>query len=136
MAAAIRTMQIYLSQPVIEHLHRQGERLRAGIQEVARARGVERHVAVLGRACNLSYSTLDANGVPSQAFRALFLQETIRRGVIMPSLVVSYSHGDEDVERTIEAVDGALETYARALADGVERHLVGPPTRHVFDRRF
>jgi glutamate-1-semialdehyde 2,1-aminomutase len=50
--------------------------------------------------------------------------------------VVSYSHGDEDVERTIEAVDGALETYARALADGVERHLVGPPTRHVFDRRF
>jgi glutamate-1-semialdehyde 2,1-aminomutase len=136
MAAAIRTMQIYLSQPVIEHLHRQGERLRAGIQEVARARGVERHVAVLGRACNLFYSTLDATGVPSQAFRALFLQETIRRGVIMPSLVVSYSHGDEDVERTIEAVDGALETYSRALADGVERHLVGPPTRHVFDRRF
>ena len=54
----------------------------------------------------------------------------------MPSLVVSYSHQDDDVDRTIAAVDGALEVYARALEDGVEGLLVGPPTRHVFDRRW
>jgi glutamate-1-semialdehyde 2,1-aminomutase len=136
LAAATRTMQIYRSEPVVEHLHRQGERLRAGIDSAARARGLERHFGVLGRACNLFYSTLDAAGNPSQAFRALFLQETIRRGVLMPSLVVSYSHDDGDVDRTIAAVDGALEIYARALEDGVERHLVGSPTRHVFDRRW
>jgi glutamate-1-semialdehyde 2,1-aminomutase len=136
LAAAIRTMQIYRAEPVVEHLHRQGERLRAGIEAVTRARGLERHVAVVGRACNLLYSTLDREGMPSQAFRTLFLQETIRRGVIMPSLIVSYSHRDEDVERTVAAVDGALEVYATALEDGVERYLVGPPTRHVFDRRW
>jgi glutamate-1-semialdehyde 2,1-aminomutase len=136
LAAAIRTMQVYRTEPVVEHLHRQGERLRAGIEGVTRARGLHRHFTVLGRACNLLYSTLDAEGQPSQAFRALFLQETIRRGVLMPSLVVAYSHADEDVERTIEAVDGALEVYGRALEDGVARHLVGAPTRHVFDRSW
>lgn len=136
LAAAIRTMKVYREEPVIEHLHRQGERLRTGLEVVARARGLEKHFGVLGRACNLLYSTLDSEGQPSQAFRALFLQETIRRGVIMPSLVVSYSHRDEDVDRTIAAVDGALEVYARALEDGVDKYLVGPPTRHVFDRRW
>jgi glutamate-1-semialdehyde 2,1-aminomutase len=136
LAAAIQTMQIYRSEPVVEHLHRQGERLRVGVEAVVRARGLERHVKVLGRSCNLLYATLGTDERPSQAFRTLFLQETIRRGVLMPSLVVSYAHRDEDVGRTIEAVDGALEVYERALEDGVERHLVGPPSRHVFDRRW
>ena len=59
----------------------------------------------------------------------------IRRGVLAPSFVVSYSHSDEDIDRTIEAVDGALGVYARALSDGVEKFLVGRPSRTVFDRR-
>jgi glutamate-1-semialdehyde 2,1-aminomutase len=136
LAAAIRTMQVYRAEPVVEHLHRQGERLAAGIRAIARSHGLERHVGLAGRPCNLLYSTLGPDGEPSQAFRALFLQETIRRGVIMPSLIVSYSHAVADIERTLEAVEGALVVYARALEDGVERHLVGPPTRQVFDRRF
>jgi glutamate-1-semialdehyde 2,1-aminomutase len=136
LAAAVATMRVYREQPVVEHLHRQGERLRRGLEAVAASRGVSRHFKVLGRACNLLYATLDPDGQPSQAYRTLFLQETIRRGVIMPSLVVSYSHADPDIDRTIEAVDGALEVYARALHDGAERHLQGAPSRHVFDRRW
>jgi glutamate-1-semialdehyde 2,1-aminomutase len=136
MAAAIRTMQIYRSEPVIEHLHRAGERLAAGLRDVARERGLGGHFQVVGRHCNLLYTTLGPDGRPSQAFRTLFLQETIRRGILMPSLVVSYSHRAADIERTIEAVDGALEIYGRALEDGVEKHLVGAPTRVVFDRRW
>jgi glutamate-1-semialdehyde 2,1-aminomutase len=88
----------------------------------------------MGRPCNLLFATRGPDGKPSQALRTLFLQETIRRGVIMPSLVVSYSHQDADIDRTVEAIDGALEVYARALADGVESYLVGPPSRTVFDR--
>ena len=53
----------------------------------------------------------------------------------MPSLVVSYSHTDADIDATVEAIDGALAVYARALEDGPERHLVGPPSQIVY-RRF
>ncbi|MDZ4366110.1 MAG: hypothetical protein U0987_03630 [Afipia sp.] len=57
------------------------------------------------------------------------MQETIRRGVIAPSLVVSYSHTDDDIDRTIEAIDGALHVYRRALEDGPEGYLVGRAVR-------
>ena len=89
---------------------------------------------ITGRPCCLLYGTLDRDGKPSQAYRSLFLQETIKRGVIMPSLVVCYSHTDADIDETIEAIDGALEVYARALEDGVERYLTGRPSQMVYRR--
>jgi glutamate-1-semialdehyde 2,1-aminomutase len=135
LAAAIAAMRVYRREPVVAHLERQGTRLAAGVRDLAKGHGVERHVEVVGRPCNLSFATLGPDGAPSQAFRALFLQELIARGVLAPSFVLSYSHRDEDVDRTLEAVDGALAVYQRALeAGGVERFLDGPPTRVVFRR--
>jgi glutamate-1-semialdehyde 2,1-aminomutase len=135
LAAAIRTMEIYKSEPVVEHLYRQGERLKAGFMQAVRRHGLERYVELFGRPCNLFFGTKGPDNLPSQAFRTLFLQETIRRGVLMPSLVVSYSHSDDDIDRTVAAIDGALEIYARAFEDGVEKHLVGRPSTVVFGRR-
>lgn len=135
LAAAIATMAVYRAEPVVEHLHRQGERLSQGLKQSAARHGLERHFELSGRACNLLYGTKGPDGKPSQAFRTLFLQETIRRGVLMPSLVVSYSHSDEDIDKTIDAVNRSLAVYARALEDGVARHLIGPASRTVFDRR-
>jgi glutamate-1-semialdehyde 2,1-aminomutase len=135
LAAAIANMRVYRDEPVIEHLRRQGDKLREGIGEVARRHGVDGHFKVLGRSCCLAFACLDPEGRPSQAYRTLFLQEAIRRGVLMPSLVVSYTHDDEAVSRTVEAVDGALAVYAKALDSGTERFLVGRPSQVVF-RRF
>jgi glutamate-1-semialdehyde 2,1-aminomutase len=130
--AAIATMRIYRDEPVIAHLFRQGERLRSGLTQCIARRGLNAHVQVRGLPCCLAYATLDNSLAPSQAFRTLFLQETIRRGVLIPSLVVGYSHTDEDVDRTIEAVDGALEVYSKALDDGVKKHLYGRPSQIVY----
>jgi len=135
LAAASATIRIYRDEPVIEHLYRIGERLKAGLDEVIARQGLQAQVSVMGRPCCLLFATRDAEGKPSQGFRSLFLQETIKRGIIAPSLAVSYAHTDEDVERTVEAVDGALRIYARALTDGYERHLVGRPSQ-VVQRRF
>jgi glutamate-1-semialdehyde 2,1-aminomutase len=134
LAAAIATMQIYQSEPVIEHLERQGERLRSLTQEVIRRHGLEAYVGVAGRESCLLYWTRNLDGKPSQAMRTLFLQETIRRGVLMPSLVVSYTHDDEDIERTVAAIDGALGVYRQALDGGVERFLIGRPSEPVMRR--
>jgi glutamate-1-semialdehyde 2,1-aminomutase len=46
--------------------------------------------------------------------------------------VVSYSHQDDDIDETVEAFDGAMEVYARALNDGAERYLVGRPSQTVY----
>jgi glutamate-1-semialdehyde 2,1-aminomutase len=135
LAAAIAAMRVYKSEPVVEHLHRQGARLAAGFTALAAAHGVGDFVRVAGRPCNLVFATLDPDGTPCQGFRALFLQELIARGVLAPSLVISYAHREADVDRTLEAVDGALAVYRRALdAGGAEGFLDGPPTKLVFRR--
>jgi glutamate-1-semialdehyde 2,1-aminomutase len=135
-AAAIATMEVYRTEPVVEHLHRAGARLAEGVRQASARHGLSDHVGPIGRPCNLFFYTRDPEGKPSQPFRTLFMQELIRRGVLGPSFVVSYSHQDEDIDRTIDAVDGALGVYARAMAAGtVDGLLVGPPTRPVFGRR-
>lgn len=53
----------------------------------------------------------------------------------MPSLVVSYTHSDTDIARTVDAIDGALSVYVRALNDGVDNYLTGRPSQVVY-RRF
>jgi glutamate-1-semialdehyde 2,1-aminomutase len=134
LAAAIATMKVYDREDVTGQLHRVGTRLSERMREVVRQRGLEDFIRVVGKPCCLFYETLDRDGQRSQAFRTLFLQETIRRGILAPSLVVSYSHTAADVDATVEAVDGALAVYARALAEGVGHHLVGRPSELVYRR--
>jgi glutamate-1-semialdehyde 2,1-aminomutase len=132
LAAALATMEIYEREDVVGHLYRHGQKLAEGLNDAARELGIADYFHVLGRPSNLVYATRDPSGAPSQQYRTLFLQEIIKRGVLAPSFVISYSHGDEEVERTVEAVRAALTVYRDALEDGVDRYLVGRPVQPVF----
>ena len=135
LAAALATVKICLREDVTGAMHRMGARLRAGLESAARRAGVFEQIPILGRDCNLVFGTRDSLGKPSQAFRALFMQECIRRGVLAPSLVVNYAHREEDIDQTIERMGEAMEVYRKALEDGVEGRLAGEPTRPVFRPR-
>ncbi len=129
LAAAIETMRIYAEGGVTERLHRQGARLREGVEDVADVLGVANHFQVLGRDCNLVFATRDPQGQPSQGYRTLFLQELVRRGVLAPSFVVSAAHDDDAIDETIEVVADALAVYRDALDGGLERFLHGRPVQ-------
>jgi glutamate-1-semialdehyde 2,1-aminomutase len=135
LAAALATLGIYATEPVVEQLHERGARLRKGIEDVVQDLGLSQHFELAGRDCNLIYISRDADGQPSPAFRTLFLQEMVARGFLAPSFVVSRAHGDDEIDRTVQAVGEALRIYAQALDDGVERHLASPPVKAVY-RRF
>ncbi|MCP4943823.1 MAG: glutamate-1-semialdehyde 2,1-aminomutase [Planctomycetaceae bacterium] len=132
MAAGIATMRYYQNHPVIETLERQGTRLAKGLDEVISENGVEDYVSVIGKPCNLVFGTRDAEGKPSQGFRCLLMQELIKRGVLGPSLVISYSHSDADVDHTIEAFRQALQIYRQALSAGYQQFLVGRESQTVY----
>jgi len=134
LAAAIATMSVYRAAPVVERLHELGDRLRVGFSQVVARHRMEQNITLAGRSCNLLFGT-KVDERPSQPLRTLFLQELIRRGVLAPSFVVCYSHSNDDIERTLEAIDGALGVCVRGLNDGIEQYLVGPASRTVFDRR-
>jgi glutamate-1-semialdehyde 2,1-aminomutase len=135
LAAACEVIRIYQEQPVVETLWRQGQRLADGVRRVVASAGLDGYFDVVGRPCHLVYVARDAQHQPSQAFRTLFLRETLRRGLLMPSMVVSYAHDDAVIDSTIERVSEALATYKRALEDGIERFLPGRPAQPVM-RRF
>ena len=118
LAAALEAMRTYQQQPVVEHLYRQGNRLANGINRAIAENGLQDYFQVVGKPCNLIYVTRDQEKNRSQAFRTLFLQETIKRGIIAPSLVVSFSHTDNDIDKTIEAIGESLNVYRKALAEG------------------
>ncbi len=135
LAAAIATMDIYEQEDVVKHLYQQGKRLIQGIDQAIRANQLEGYFSLAGKACNLIYITRDQQQQRSQAFRTLFLQETIKRGLIMPSLVVSYSHTNDDIDYTVDAIAEVLPIYRKALEEGIEKYLVGQPVKPVF-RKF
>ena len=68
-------------------------------------------------------------------YRALYAQEMLKQGVMMPWIAVSAAHGDAELEITLAAARKALAVYRLALDDGVDRYLEGHELKPVF-RRF
>jgi len=135
LAASLETLRIYSERSVVEVLWKQGERLRALVNQSITENRLEGFFELMGRPCNLVFGTRDQDHNRSQPFRALFMQEMIRRGVLVPSLVVSFSHTDADIDRTAEAVFDAHVVYRKALDEGTEKYLEGRPVKPVY-RRF
>jgi glutamate-1-semialdehyde 2,1-aminomutase len=134
-AAAKEVLRVYRDEPVVSVLWERGRQLEDLVGQAIRRHGLQRNFVLAGKPCNLVYLTRDGDGRPSQALRTLFLQETIRRGLLAPSLVVSYTHTPDDIVRTATIIDEALEIYRKAIEDGVDRYLLGRPVKPVW-RKF
>ena len=132
LAAALATMRFYKANPVIETLYAQGKKLADGVNRASRELGLEEHVAIIGPDCCSVYTTRDQEKKPSQPFRTLFLQETMKRGLLMPSSIVSYAHSDDDVATTVERIAEALVVYRKALNEGIGKYLAGKPVKPVY----
>ncbi|AUS79038.1 glutamate-1-semialdehyde 2,1-aminomutase [Actinoalloteichus sp. AHMU CJ021] len=120
--------RVYRETDPVAVMERRGARLADLVNGVAHELGVADHVAAVGRPSCLVFTTSDARGVPSQAFRTLFLAGLLRGGVLGQSFVVSAAHTDDQLDQTASAVHSALVTYRRALEAGSTEGLVaGPP---------
>ncbi len=132
LAAAMATIRFYKENNVIERLDEQGLKLKEGVNKASTELGINSHIRIIGpNSCSV-YTTSDQDGKPSQPFRTLFIQECMKRGLLMPSSIVSYSHSDQDIEETIEKMSEAMIIYKRALEEGVDKYLVGRPVAPVF----
>lgn len=129
LAAAIATMKVYRTEPVVETLWQRGSRLAQGLKQAAVETGVENHIPILGQPCCLVFGSRDQEGQPSQPYRTLLMQEIIKRGILATSLVVNYSHSEADIDQTIQAFKEAFAVYRRALDEGIDKYLSGRPVK-------
>lgn len=132
LGAFLAAAKVNEEEDVAGHLWRYGAELREGWNAVAREHGLVDHLVLEGPSIALNYITRDAGGAPSPAMRTLFAQEMLRRGVMMPWIAISQAHGKSELDQTLEALDGAARTYARALDGGLDGLLDGPAVKPVF----
>ena len=135
-SAARATIAELCERDVLAHVWRIGRRLQEGIEAAACAAGVAEVVSCGGCPCSPQVS-FDADGDPDRGdeLRTLFLQETVARGVLMPYIAPSFSHGESEIDRTVEVVAEAFTSVRRVL-DGapIAAHLKGPAVKPVFPR--
>lgn len=131
-AAARATLDFYKKNQVIEKLYEQGNKLKKGLTKAADDLKISDYFQVIGPDYGSVYTTLDNEKNHSEEFRTLFLQETIKRGLLMPSAIVSYSHEDTDIQETIDKVYDALSVYKKALNEGIGKYLIGKSVKPVF----
>ncbi|RDH78660.1 glutamate-1-semialdehyde 2,1-aminomutase [Mycolicibacterium moriokaense] len=135
LAAFRAVVQAYATDEPVRRMEAAGRLLADGVEAAVRAEGLSEHVQVTGRPSCLTFVTRDGDGKPSQAYRTLFLQELLTRGVLGQSFVTSAAHTDADVEATVAAVRGALPVYRRAIEQGsVEGLLRGRPVAPAIRR--
>jgi glutamate-1-semialdehyde 2,1-aminomutase len=137
LAASLAVVRFYQQHDVIGTIHRNGQQLIEGIAAAAARHGIGGFVSAASDfPCRPVLACLDRDRQPSPAYRTLFLQELVVRGVFMPWACPSFRHGALELEQTLEAADAACRIYAQALdAGSVEGLLAGEPVRPVF-RRF
>ena len=134
LAAAQATMAKLREKNVIEHLWRQGARLRDGYNALALEAGLASLTQCLGYPPRTVLAFADGAGAESLATKSLFQQEMIKRGILIAGgFNLCYAHSDDDIRRTLEACGDALAILARARAeDRVEASLEGPIIQPVF----
>lgn len=136
LAASLLTIQLLRDTPIIEENWRVGRQLREGFNELAALHGIGQRARMQGVDISPWYAFYDSAGRVDMALRTLFLQETIRHGVLIPYVAISASHRQAEVARTLDAVDKALKVVAQAMDKGsVEGLLIGPVVKPVF-RKF
>ncbi len=136
LAASLATLNVLRDEPVIRHIWEVGGKLREGLERLGEQ--VSFGVALAGNPARSAITfSADPGGEPDNGLRALFLQETHKRGVLFGvPIFPSFSHTNTDITSTLEAVAAAFEHMEEAFVDGdYGRFLEGPPPSAVFRRK-
>ena len=132
LGAFIETVNYMKTNNVVSHLWDYGEELTSLINRKTKDFGIQENFIIGGAACSPSFSTFGTDGKISLDLRTLFSQEMIKCGILMPWISLAYRHGMEELKSTEVGLEKAFEIYAKALKEGVDKYLEGPPILPVF----
>ena len=136
LAAARATLAVLRGEPVIEQIWQTGRELRAGLLELGAQASFALQLAGNPPRSSMTFA-LEDGGEPHDLLRAIFLQETHKRGVLFGvPIFPTYAHSAQDVRQTLDAVAAAFERMEAACAtQDFEAHLEGLPPGSVFQRK-
>lgn len=132
LGALVETIKMYKEFNITNHFWDYGAKLFNGFNSVSESIGIRDKVFMDGGYVCMNFVTKDNEGNTSLPFRTLFSQEMIKNGILMPWIAVSFAHKEEQLKFTFEALEKVLVVYKKALLEGIDKYLEGPPIKPVF----
>ena len=127
--AAQKTIEILNSNDyeVTKYVWAVGKKIKDNYNQIVKEFGLEKYTSIQGIDCR-PYFYFEDNYI-----RTLFAQEMIKHGVLIQAIIPSYSHGDSEIDQTIEAFRKSLKVLSYAIeSNKVKELLVGEPVKPVF----
>lgn len=115
LAACLATIDEIEKKQAIKHFWDIGKRLQDGVRNSARELGAENLVDVFGYPCKPGFAFRDETGEISMKARTLFLQETASRGLLIPYVVPSLAHKEENIDKAVEIIKDAIRSLKNAV---------------------
>jgi glutamate-1-semialdehyde aminotransferase len=133
LAAAAATLDVFATEPVNEHLWRQGTALQHGVREAVARHRLEDWISCSGPAPMTIVTVREPVPGGDLPAKTLLQQEMLKRGVLYNSThLLSYAHGDRDITEVVSAYDETFEILAAALPDRLGDYLEAPAVGPVF----
>lgn len=136
LAAMIKTIDLFRDGNLVRQNWAVGDGLRTRLDAAIASHGLQKQLQILGYPCLMALDVRGPAGTPDAAFRTLFLQEMIARGILFQGLFMpTPSHSPAELDATVTAFEESCGIFAQALAKGsVDGALAGPPVKPVFRR--
>jgi glutamate-1-semialdehyde 2,1-aminomutase len=133
LAACRATLEECQRVDATRHIWTLGAKLVEGVRQAAREEGVADHVRILGFDCNPQILCTRSDGAFWPELHTSFHEEVIARGVLIPWISITYSHGDSELAATLDALRGGMRKVRRVLEqDRVEDSFEGEAVKPVF----
>lgn len=132
LAASIATINEMRKKDVINYLWKLGLKWKEGFNGLAKSVGV--NVEVGGAGPRTHFVFKDSKGKDSLDMKSLFLQETVKRGILFGGpIFMTYSHTNEDIENTLDICEVALRILKKAIEEGdIDKYMEGKKIEVVF----
>jgi len=136
LAASKATMSELKDKEVIPFLWKQGKKLQDAYRKIVEEANLENGYtsSIVGLPPRTVVTFQDASGKDCLEMKSLFQQEMIKRGVLFTGYnAVSFSHSDEDIQKTIEAYSDSMRIVAKAAKENdFQKYLEGGTVSPVF----
>jgi glutamate-1-semialdehyde 2,1-aminomutase len=118
---------------ISRHIWALGKRLVDGFRALAREEGVADHVRIIGFDCNPQILCTNADGTFWPELHTSFHEEVIARGVLIPWISITYSHGEDELTATLDALRHGMRKLRGALEENrVNESFEGEAVKPVF----
>ena len=135
LTASIATIKELKRANAIDHFWKLGLYWKNSFNKITNEIGIPASVGGHGPRTHFEFK--DEEGQESLLAKSLFLQETVKKGILFGGPVfISLSHTKKDIDGTLEICESVLKTLKKALVEKkIKKYLEGLPISEVFRKR-